>query len=172
MAITIRTARSEDLQTIQAIERASAQRFLGVMDAIAHDRPSPLELLAARQQPRGLLVAEALAGETSTLAGFVMFRLFEQSLYIEQIDVTPAFERQRIGAALIDAVAHSARDAGLARLTLSTFREIPWNAPYYSRLGFIDIAETDLTPGLAAVRREHLARGLDEAARVFMARNL
>lgn len=172
MASTIRPACLEDLQTIQAIERASAQRFLGVMDALAHDEPSPLELLAARQEAGGLLVAEVLAGEKPTLAGFVMFRLLEQSFYIEQIDVAPAFERQRIGATLIDAVARRAGDAGLARLTLSTFREIPWNAPYYRRLGFIDIAETDLTPGLVAVRREHLARGLDETARVFMARNL
>lgn len=172
MASTIRPACLEDLQTIQAIERASAQRFLGVMDALAHDEPSPLELLAARQEAGGLLVAEVLAGEKPTLAGFVMFRLLEHSFYIEQIDVAPAFERQRIGATLIDAVARRAGDAGLARLTLSTFREIPWNAPYYRRLGFIDIAETDLTPGLVAVRREHLARGLDETARVFMARNL
>lgn len=172
MASKIRRARSEELQAIQAIERASAQRFLGVMDSIAHDEPSPLELLAARQDAGGLLVAEVLAGEKPTLAGFVMFRLLEQSFYIEQIDVAPAFERQRIGATLIDAVAHRARDAGLVRLTLSTFREIPWNAPYYRRLGFVDLDDKTLDPVLAQVRREHLARGLDESARVFMARDL
>jgi ribosomal protein S18 acetylase RimI-like enzyme len=172
MASKIRRARSEDLQAIQAIERASAQRFLGVMDALAHDEPSPLELLAVRQDAGGLLVAEAFAGERPTLTGFVMFRLLEQSFYIEQIDVAPAFERQRIGATLIDAVAHRARDAGLVRLTLSTFREIPWNAPYYRRLGFVDLDDKTLDPVLAQVRREHLARGLDESARVFMARDL
>ena len=169
MAITIRTARSEDLQTIQAIERASAQRFLGVMDAIAHDRPSPLELLAARQQARGLLVAEALAGQTSALAGFVMFRLLEQSFYIEQIDVTPAFERQRIGAALIDAVAHSARDAGLARLTLSTFREIPWNAPYYASFGFAEWASDEAPASIRQALRQEAANGLPDRCAMVMA---
>ena len=45
---------------------------------------------------------------------------------------------------------------------------MPWNAPYYARLGFAQVGE--LTPGMAAIRAEHLARGLDERARVFMRR--
>jgi len=90
----------------------------------------------------------------------------EDRLYIEQIDVLPAFAGRRIGAALLDATAERARTAGLAGLSLSTFREIPWNAPYYRRLGFVEVAA--LTPAMAAIRTEHLARGLDEEARVFM----
>ncbi|OYX02565.1 MAG: GNAT family N-acetyltransferase [Caulobacter vibrioides] len=172
MATTIRPASADELHAIQAIERASAQRFAGVMDALANDEASPLEVLAARQAEGGLLVAEADGDGRPTLAGFVMFRRIEHSLYIEQIDVLPVFERQRIGARLIDAVARQAGDMGLARLTLSTFREIPWNAPYYRRLGFADLDDKALSPGLAAVRREHLARGLNESARVFMARIL
>ena len=101
-----------------------------------------------------------------------MFRPLEKSLYIEQVDVLPAFERQRIGATLINAVASQARAIGLLGLTLSTFRAIPWNAPYYRRLGFADIEDSALTPDLTAIRREHQARGLDESARVFMARTL
>jgi hypothetical protein len=60
--------------------------------------------------------------------------------------------------------------AGLAGLSLSTFREIPWNAPYYRRLGFVEVAA--LTPGIWEIRAEHLARGLDEDARVFMVRDV
>jgi hypothetical protein len=60
---------------------------------------------------------------------------------------------------------------GLDGLSLSTFREVPWNAPYYRRLGFVDVADEALTPGMRAIREEHLARGLDEDARVFMVRD-
>lgn len=172
MAISIRAAAPNELPTLQAIERASAQRFVGVMDAIADDEPSALKVLAARQAAGGLLVAEVETDGASMLAGFVMFHPLEQSLYIEQIDVLPAFERQRIGATLIDAVARQAQGMDLAQLTLSTFRDIPWNAPYYRRLGFADLDGEALSPGLAAVRHDHLARGLDESARVFMARSL
>jgi hypothetical protein len=65
-------------------------------------------------------------------------------------------------------VAQLARERGLAALTLSTFKDVPFNAPYYARLGFAVVEK--LTPGMAAIRAEHEARGLDETARVFMRR--
>ena len=166
MTVAIRPALPREIEAVRDIERASAQRFLGLMDALAADEPSAAPVLAARIGTGGLLVARA----DEVLAGFVMFRPVEDGLYIEQVDVLPAFERRRIGAALIDAVAARARVLGLPRLSLSTFRDVPWNAPYYRRLGFEDIDEAALTPGLLAIRREHLARGLDEEARVFMER--
>jgi GNAT superfamily N-acetyltransferase len=52
----------------------------------------------------------------------------------------PPSRAVRIGAALLDAVAERARAAGLDGLSLSTFREAPWNAPYYRRLGFVEVA--------------------------------
>jgi ribosomal protein S18 acetylase RimI-like enzyme len=160
--VVLRSARPEEIETIRALERASAQRFVGLMDALAADEPSPAAVLAARIADGGLDVAV----EDQAIAGFVMFRPVEDRLYIEQIDVLPAFAGRRIGAALLDAAAERARTAGLAGLSLSTFRDVPWNAPYYRRLGFVEVAA--LTPAMAAIRTEHLARGLDEEARVFM----
>ena len=166
MTVAIRPALPHEIEAVREIERASARRFIGLMDALAADQPSPASILAVRIDAGGLLVAEV----DGTLAAFVMFRPVGNGLYIEQIDVLPAFERRRIGAGLIEAVAERARTAGLARLTLSTFREVPWNAPYYRRLGFTDIDDQKLTPDLMEIRREHVVRGLDESARVFMER--
>ncbi|PXA88419.1 N-acetyltransferase [Caulobacter sp. D4A] len=158
--ILLRPARAVEIETIRALERASAQRFVGLMDAIAADEPTPAAVLVRRVAEDGLLVAEA----DGVIAGFVMFRPLEDGLYVEQLDVLPAFAGRRIGAALLDAVAERTEGS----LVLSTFRDVPWNAPYYARLGFVEVRE--LTPGMAAIRAEHLARGLDETARVFMAR--
>lgn len=166
MTIAIRPALQREIDAIRDLERASSRRFLGVMDALAVDDPTPADVLARRLGADGLLAA-TIDGE---LAAFVMFRPLEDNSYIEQIDVDPRFQGRRIGAALIDAVAERAATAGLARLTLSTFRDIPWNAPYYRRLGFLDIPEAALSDALRAVRREHVARGLDEDARLFMQR--
>lgn len=168
MTCDVRPALPAQIEPIRAIERASAQRFVGVMDALAADEPSSAQLLMARLAAGGLLTAEV----EDQLAAFVMFRPVEDGLYIEQIDVLPAFAGRRIGAALLDAVTQRAGAQGLAGLTLSTFRDIPWNAPWYRRLGFVDIADADLTPGLLAIRREHLGRGLDERLRVFMRRKI
>jgi predicted N-acetyltransferase YhbS len=154
------------IETIRAVERASAQRFVGLMDALATDEPSPAAVLAARIATDGLIVAT----DGETVVGFVMFRTVEAHAYVEQIDVLPSHAGQRIGAALLDAVAGRARAAGLKGLSLSTFRAVAWNAPYYRRLGFVEVA--DLTPGMVAIRAEHVARGLDETARVFMVREI
>ena len=110
----------------------------------------------------------ALAG-TAAVA-FVMFRPEDGCAYVEQIDVLPSHARRGIGAALLDAVADVARRRGWPALTLSTFRDVPFNAPYYARLGFRVVE--DLTPGMVQIRAEHEARGLDETARVFMRREV
>lgn len=168
MTCLIRPARPDEIDTIRALERASAQRFIGLMDDLAADEPSAAAVLDARREAGGLLVATV----DGALAAFVMFRPVEDSLYVEQIDVLPAFEGRRIGARLLDAVADEVRTLGLSVVTLSTFREVPWNAPYYRRLGFVELEDTALTRGLLEIREEHLERGLDEGQRTFMARDI
>jgi len=165
--VALRPARADEIETLRDLERASAQRFVGLMDALAADEPTPAEVLAARIEAGGLVVAVP----AEAVAGFVMFRPVEDRAYVEQIDVLPAHAGRRIGAALLDAVAERARAAGLVGLSLSTFRDVPWNAPYYRRLGFVEVVGDALTPGMLAIRAEHLARGLDEDARVFMVRD-
>jgi hypothetical protein len=46
---------------------------------------------------------------------------------------------------------------------------VPWNAHYYERLGFHELADTEVTPGLAARKA---AEGGNLAARVCMLREL
>ena len=57
-------------------------------------------------------------------------------------------------------------------MTLTTFAEVPWNAPYYARLGFTILATDQLTPGLRRIRDHEVARGLDAWPRVAMRRPL
>lgn len=165
--IHIRPARADEIDRVRDIERASATRFLETDRAwLAHDEPTDAATLAARIASGGLLVAE----DQGAAVAFVMFREVEGCGYVEQIDVLPSHARRAIGAALLEAVGDLARARGWPALTLSTFRDVPFNAPYYARLGFETVA--DLTPGLAQIRAEHEARGLDETARVFMRRDV
>jgi hypothetical protein len=43
---------------------------------------------------------------------------------------------------------------------LTTFAEVPWNAPYYLRCGFEIVSESLLTPGLREIRRAEAAAAL------------
>jgi hypothetical protein len=65
-----------------------------------------------------------------------------------------------------------ARQRGLDAVTLTTFRDVAWNAPYYERCGFRVLDETELGPGLRRVRDTEAAHGLDPARRVCMRRDL
>ena len=163
--LRLRVARPSEIEQVREIERASAGRFVGTARAeLADDEPTDAATLAQRIVSGGLLVAE----EGGQAVAFVMFREVESCGYIEQIDVLPSHERRGIGARLIEAVAEVARARGWPALTLSTFKDVPFNAPYYRRLGFADVGT--LTPGMAKIRAEHEARGLDESMRVFMRR--
>lgn len=164
MSAVIRPMRLADIDAVRAIERASATRFHGTpLAAIADDEPTDARTLEARIRTDDALVC---AAEDDTPIAFVIARPLGGDIYIEQIDVAPAHGGKRLGAALIAALA-----ARAPALTLSTFRDIPWNAPWYRRLGFVDIPDDALPPVLRHVRAEHIARGLDESLRVFMRRD-
>jgi hypothetical protein len=61
---------------------------------------------------------------------------------------------------------------GLAALTLTTFTDVPWNMPYYERLGFRNLCDIELTPGLRAVRAREAIRGLDAWPLTTMRRDI
>lgn len=55
------------------------------------------------------------------------------------------------------------------RVTLITYADVPWNAPFYRRHGWAESA--DLSPALRLLREHEQALGLDDhGRRVVMAR--
>jgi GNAT superfamily N-acetyltransferase len=166
--ITLRDARPDECSLMQAIELAAAARYASVgMASVAMSDPIPLAVLAARVASRSLIVAVT---PDDAPIGFTVFRPLDGAAYIEEVDVLPSHAGRRIGATLLAGVASRAAGLGLAALTLSTFRHVPWNGPYYRRLGFVEMMAQELTPGLHAVRADNIARGLDETQRLFMRR--
>lgn len=161
----IRPARLDEIDAIRAIEQAAAQRFRGTPYAwVAEAEPGSTDGLRTALAPGFLLVADC----SGVPVGFIQVMPLDRTAYIEEVDVLPEHAGHHLAARLIDAVAKRAAALGFATLTLSTFRDIPWNAPYYRRLGFRDLE--DLGPGHRAIREKHRAIGLTEKDRVFMAR--
>ena len=75
-------------------------------------------------------------------------------------------------------IVRQARSSDVGRLQAiqlaagDAFRGVPWNAPYYERLGFRELAPAEITPELAARRAASAAQGGDPAALVCMRREL
>jgi ribosomal protein S18 acetylase RimI-like enzyme len=61
--------------------------------------------------------------------GYVIADVLDGRAHIEQVSVRPASSRRGIGRALVDQVTEWARERGLPAVTLTTFAEVPWNAP-------------------------------------------
>jgi GNAT superfamily N-acetyltransferase len=163
-AMHIRAVRADELPVLQDIERAAGRCFRDVgMPEIADDEPLPLDELASYQRSGRAWVA-ADGGDRPV--AYLIAEPVDGNVHVEQVSVHPGSARRGIGRALLDHVA-----AGAPALTLTTFADVPWNAPYYARCGFRTLGEDELTPGLRAIRRRESAAGLDRWPRVCMRRD-
>ncbi|AZP21237.1 N-acetyltransferase [Streptomyces aquilus] len=165
----IRPVAADELTALQDIERAAGTVFHAVgMTAIAEDEPFPVDVLEGyRSQGR----AWVAVGDEDRPVGYLIGEPVDGALHVEQVSVHPDFAHRRIGEALLAHAAERARDEGLTGLTLTTFTEVPWNAPYYERLGFRVLGEAELTPGLRKIRAHEAELGLDRWPRVCMRRD-
>lgn len=164
--VRVRTASPADLSAIQWIELAAGALFseVGMVDIAEHPPPS-LDELAGYQRDGRVWVAADADGDP---VAFVLVNVIDGAAHVEQVSVRPDHARRGIGRMLLDHVESWAAARGLAALTLTTFRQVPWNAPYYARCGFVEV--DDLTPGLVAKLAAEAAIGLDPADRVAMRR--
>jgi len=90
----------------------------------------------------------ALHGET--VAGFLLARPQDGQVFVRELDVHPDHAGVRLGARLLEAAGKWAARRGADWLVLTTFATVPWNAPYYERLGFTAFAPDEAWPDLAA----------------------
>ncbi|ELS57631.1 GNAT family N-acetyltransferase [Streptomyces viridochromogenes] len=162
----IRPAAPDELPVLQDIERAAGAAFRDLgMAAVADDEPPALDVLE-RYRRAGRAWVACAGGDGP--AGYLVCEPVDGALHIEQVSVHPDAARRGMGRFLLAYATDRAHEEGLTGLTLTTFTEVPWNAPYYARLGFHVLAEADLTPGLRRIRAHEADAGLDRWPRVCM----
>lgn len=146
-----------DLVHFPAIERSSGEAFRGTdQDWIADDVVGSPEDYIPLVAVDAVWVAEA----DSALAGFIATESLGDDIHIWELAVHRSFQHRGLGRRLMAAALAAARDRAAACVTLTTFRTIPWNAPFYASLGFDILAEPDAR--LAAVLAGEAARGLTD----------
>jgi predicted N-acetyltransferase YhbS len=155
---------SDEIPALQEIERRAASLFRTHPQIASLDlEDTPAELFA-RSQAAGMLWVARVGGRP---VGFALVEDFGTSHHLQELDVAPEYGRQGIGSSLVRKVVEAAAAKGVP-VTLCTFSEVPWNAPFYERLGFVRLSPIDLEPALRDRVREETERGVPAEIRVAM----
>ena len=167
----IRLAVSEDVFGLPAIEREAGILFDDYLERIGLTEDfiphiNSLENFQNAQRAGRLWVAVAGSGD---VVGFALVVEVGGFAHLEELDVLPKHGRKGLGSALLDAVCNWAEQAAYPAVTLSTFRDIPWNAPFYRRRGFRVVTPSEISSDHVQLVASEGARGLRADLRVMMA---
>lgn len=156
---SIRPAGPDDAELLEVIE-ASADALL-VETLGAWEWPPAGDGAARLADPGFVLLIEEAA--TRSPVGFVHVLDADGYAHLEQLSVVPSAGRRGYGRALVRAALAEARERGYSRITLRTYAEVAWNAPFYATCGFVEsIPETAFQRALVETEE---SMGLDRHGR-------
>ena len=159
----IRVATIDDVPHLPEIERSAAQAYLVTAHADDEESVTGAEAYPPLIAAEGVHVAEV----EGRLVGFVSSAPLAGGLHIYELAVQLETQRQGIGTALLAAVRHAAARHKLPALTLTTFADVPFNAPFYARQGFAILNPPP--PHLAAILASEAARGWTQRCAMWSA---
>jgi GNAT superfamily N-acetyltransferase len=167
---TIRLASPDDIPRLARIEREAAAQFrdLGITGAFLDESASSEDLLDAQRDGR-LWVAVRGA----EVAGFAIAHVQGDSeAWLHEVDVHPDHGRRGVGRALVHTVIDWARGRGCSWIGLTTFRDVPWNEPFYASVGFRELPPDQCSAAILEILEDEASRGLPADKRLAMRMDL
>ncbi len=133
----IRRPRPHEIKLLPQIENEADVRYRRVgLGRVVDMPPASLASLEAGRRENRLWVAVSPLDQP---VGFALMKFPGGTAWLDQLSVLNRRQGQGHGSALIDQTATAARSFGYRTLYLSTYRDVPWNAPYYARRGFEEL---------------------------------
>ncbi len=158
----VRQATADDLELLEAIENEADALFATVFSIVGW-QPAP-SYADPSQQGGFILVASDNPG--SDPIGFAHVLGVPGGSHLEQLSVRPSAAHRGHGRSLVEAVKSESRLRGCKRVTLRTFADVPWNAPFYVSCGFIERGpDSDFLRDLSTAEQQ---RGLGYGRRIQM----
>ncbi|MFI6574928.1 GNAT family N-acetyltransferase [Nocardiopsis sp. NPDC050513] len=153
--------RPEDVPDVVATSLAADTVFADAGVVLPPDDPREL----VGHADRILVAGEPVCGLAATVT-------VDGHTHLEQLAVHPGHGRRGLGSALLEAVCAEAVGRGDRELTLTTFRDLPWNGPWYARRGFVPLARGEWGPDLERVWEAEERAGIGVLPRIAMVRRL
>ena len=119
---------------------------------------TPVEAWRPRMEAGTLWVAE----EAGRITAFLAASAYGDRLHIDEIDVARDQQGKGIGRQMLSDLMAWARANRFSCLSLTTFRNIPWNGPFYARLGFQDWPAEEAPGEIRHALASEAARGLKD----------
>ncbi|MEL7351143.1 MAG: GNAT family N-acetyltransferase [Cyanobacteria bacterium P01_A01_bin.116] len=173
MDYTIRLAQKTDVPLIADIEKAAAKQFMPYLDWLGISA----NLLESLTSVGFMLRAQSderlwVAAVEDRPVGFIVVKFLRQSCFVVELDVHPDYGRRGIGSALVNACVASAQTKGFDDIILTTFRKVPWNIPFYERLGFEIWSEAEWPFDIEAIVQHEERYGFARDKRAVMRKRL
>lgn len=169
MNIIIRPVEPDEISQLGDIERSAGELFRDQgMDDVAEGSVISPEFAISFTRFGAALVADV----DGKLAGFALAAPYDRHAHLYEVSVAQAFQGTGIGRKLVEAVNGWAQENDFKAVTLSTFSDVPWNAPFYAKLGFRKLDLQEWTPAFYVLRAHEEDAGLDIDRRCFMKKDL
>ena len=161
-------AHPREIRLLPQIENAADRRFARVGLQLVVDMPGHSIAALEHGRRHGLLwVAVSPRGH---VVGFVLMEIKRGTALIEQLSVLDRWQGHGFGTALIERCAETARSSGHKPLYLTTYRDVAWNKPFYTRRGFTEVSRGTLSRTLRGVLLLEVSHGHPVWRRAVMKR--
>lgn len=163
----IRLARPDDAPTLPDVERSAGRLFLQLPD-LAWIAGDTVQDEARHRELIGKGTEWVAVDGRDRPIGFLSAGIEGNALHIFELSVSEPFQRQGLGKALVRQAIAFAEDHALASVTLTTFRDVAWNAPFYQRLGFHVLARDETDARLTGILETEALFGIPIERRCAM----
>lgn len=167
--LLLRAGTEADVDALLEVERSAAELLLGhgAYELFAMHSLSPKNLRDGIAY--GVLRVAETGGQP---VGFALCGEIDGHAHLFEMDVLPEHGRRGIGSRLLESACSETAMRGFSTMTLTTLRDVPWNAPFYAKHGFSELAEREWGQELREIVARERMLGFPMELRAVMRRAL
>jgi ribosomal protein S18 acetylase RimI-like enzyme len=166
----IRRARSSDIPLLERVERSAAELFRTVNLGFLADGPSlDPAVLSAMAKSNHLWIA---VNDWDQPIGFLGGESLDGNFHLVEVSVAQEFQGRGVGKALMMSMVEQVQREGYKSITLTTYRDVPWNGRWYARMGFVEVLAQAMGRRYLDILVQEGKLGLDRESRCVMRKML
>ncbi|TVY83090.1 Acetyltransferase [Lachnellula suecica] len=166
----VRRARSSDISLLERVERSASEVFRTVnLGFLANGPTLDPTVLSALAKANHLWIA---VNDWDQPIGFLGGENLDGNFHLVEISVAQEFQGRGVGKALMLSMVEQVRREGYRSITLTTYRDVPWNGRWFAKMGFMEVLAQSMGRRYLDILIEEGKYGLDRESRCVMMKML